>query len=120
MNDITTRLVVVAACAVLVALVWWLARRRSVAVSRSLGQTGLPAGVYLLSSMDCVECSAARDIITELVGVDGFREVAWETQPGLFEELGVGQVPSTMVVTEGGAARWYPGVPAEKLRPGNP
>ncbi|MEX0863833.1 MAG: hypothetical protein WD269_03045 [Acidimicrobiia bacterium] len=120
MNDTTTRLVVVAACAVLVALVWWLARRRSVAVSRSFGQTGLPAGVYLLSSTDCVECSAARDIITDLVGVDGFREVAWETQPGLFEELGVGQVPSTLVVTEDGAARWYPGVPAEKLRPGNP
>jgi hypothetical protein len=119
MSDPLTRLIVVTAAALAVALVWYWSRRRA-GPARSLRSTGLGPGTYLFSSETCVDCSSARERLDGALGSDGYQELAWEAHRALFDALGIDQVPSTLVVDGNGKGRWHLGVPVEKLEPGNP
>jgi hypothetical protein len=118
MDDLWIRILVVAIGVVVVASFAGF-RRRAGSGARTLAHTGLTPGVYLLTSRSCGDCETARRLIGEQVGRDGYTEVEWELEPGLFQDLGIGAVPGTLVVDEDGAARWHEGVPRH-LETGNP
>jgi len=59
------------------------------------GLTDKP-GVVVFTSTDCANCKQAVAMV-ESLGVP-LREVTWELEPTVFEELGVESVPLTAVV----------------------
>ncbi|MGH8916661.1 MAG: hypothetical protein ACRDZM_19375 [Acidimicrobiia bacterium] len=73
--------------------------------------TGLAPGVYFFSSATCHECLPARDLIEAALGPEGFVEVKWEEQPATFAEIGIEEVPATIVVEEDRPARLFTGIP---------
>lgn len=54
------------------------------------------AGVVVFTSTDCSNCREALAMV-ESLGVP-LREVTWELEPTVFEELGVQSVPLTAVI----------------------
>ena len=81
---------------------------------------GLGPGVYLFSSSTCADCVPARARLVEDLGPAGFVELSWESEPGLFAELGIDAVPCTVIVSEAGEATRFPGMPdgaLERLDP---
>lgn len=76
--------------------------------SRPIPESGLEPGLYLFSSATCEQCAEAR---ARLSGRN-FRDLVWEEDHEVFDRLGIGDVPSLMVVGSDGTAVWYPGVPS--------
>jgi hypothetical protein len=81
---------------------------------------GLGPGVYLFTSGTCLDCLPAREQITEVLGADGFVEVHWEEEPERFRELGIDEVPATIVVAVDGSAMLFSGMPAGAMKRFNP
>lgn len=99
MADGLTRLavvLVVAAAAVIGGLIW---RRGRAWVRRRRPFPGFADGVYLFTSATCASCSPARALL-DATGV-GYREIAFESEPALFEEIGVEKVPAVARVSAG-------------------
>jgi hypothetical protein len=115
MDEVWVRSLIVGGAVGLVVLVSWLSRRRR--AGKSLSATGLDPGVYLFTSRTCGDCETARERLAGRLGTDAFQEVEWEVSPGLFTELAINRVPSTLVVRADGSGVWAEGVPAEL---GNP
>jgi glutaredoxin len=63
--------------------------------------TGLPTGVLVFTSSECVNCKAVRAALEELDVP--FREVTWELEPGMFETWGIESVPLVVARDASGA-----------------
>ena len=111
MDDLTVRLVAIAVAAVVVALFASVLKRVRSRPLRSIAVTGLEPGTYLFTSGDCSECARARTRLAESTGPRGYTEVAWESEPGVFQRLEVDAVPSTLVVADDGSGVWHAGGP---------
>ena len=62
--------------------------------------TGLPPGIVIFTSTECATC---KDALTVVRNVDApVREVTWELESGMFEQVGVSAVPLTIVVNAAG------------------
>jgi len=116
MNEFGTRLawvlgaVVLAVGAVLI-LRRLAGRRRPVRIR----QTTLGSGVYLFVSATCADCEAARHMLVGALGPAGFVELSWESDPGIFRDIGVDAVPATLIVNEAHGSALYPGRPDRAL-----
>lgn len=88
--------VIVAAAAILIGLLW---RRGTAWVRRHKSFAGLTDGVYLFTSAPCESCTPAREALVAS-GVP-FREVSYESEPELFDVLGVEKVPALVRVSGG-------------------
>lgn len=91
-------------------------RRRAAGKPNEIDASGLEVGVYLFSSASCLDCDAARRVLEAAVGDDGFTEVRWESDPELFQEIGIGAVPATVIVEGGGRGTLYPGQPEKAAK----
>ncbi|HEX6946804.1 MAG TPA: hypothetical protein VF246_05600 [Acidimicrobiia bacterium] len=111
MDDLILRLVIVGGAALAVAIYALVARRFRTRTRRRIASTGLTPGTYLFTSAGCEECARARQLLDQRVGVGGYSEIAWESEPRVFDRLGVRAVPSTLVVAEDGSGLWHAGVP---------
>jgi hypothetical protein len=120
MDDTMVRLLIVLAGTLVVVATAAVLKARGRRPVRAVPGSGLAPGIYLFSSGDCGECSAARTRLDRLVGSDGYRELVWETSPDQFERLRITEVPSTLVVAADGSAEWHSGVPPGIAKPGNP
>lgn len=101
------RLLLVLAVAVLVVAIVFVLRRRPPVRRRTLTGSGLPSGVYLLTSDGCDTCERARSQLTRR-GV-GHTELSWQKNPEVFERLGIDAVPSVLVIGETGSGTWWRG-----------
>lgn len=119
MDEPLVRLAVVAVAAVMVVGFALFRKRRSTLDTRRIEHPGLSPGVYLFSSDTCVDCQTARRALESQVGSD-YTEISWESDRERFDELGIRDVPSTLVVGEDGSGLWFPGVPRRRLNPDNP
>lgn len=115
MGEVASPAVVVGVAAVVLAVAagWRTARGLR---HRRLPDTGLPAGIYLLTSSDCQTCGRARRRL-ERRRV-GFHELSWQENGDVLRRLGIDAVPSVLVVEADGDARWYRGGVPPRL--GNP
>ena len=86
-------------------------RRRPVRIQQAI----LGSGVYLFTSATCPDCEAARLRLVGAIGLSGFVELTWESQPGVFKNIGVDAVPATLIVSEAGGSTLYPGRPDRAL-----
>ncbi len=117
MDDPLLRLAVVSAAAGSVAFwAWWRRRRLTSRSWRAIPATGLEPGTYLFTSLTCGDCSVARDRFGQLP----FTEITWEDRPEMFQELGINQVPSTLIVLDDGTGTWHRGVTGQVLKTRNP
>ena len=101
------RALVVLALACLVAVVVLAARFRPAIRSRTVADTGLSPGTYLLTSGGCSTCERARATLHRR-GV-AYEELTWQASPDVFERLGIDAVPSVLAVDESGSGRWWRG-----------
>ena len=113
MDEIWIRIGLVATAFVIAALVIGLVRLRHRRAPRRIESTGLETGVYLFTSETCADCGPVRDQMKTALGVDGFVELSWDGQPGVFESLGITAVPATLVVVDDGSGTLWPG-PADR------
>lgn len=105
------RLVVVGAVAALVVVAIVVLRRRPIVRSRAVTRTGLPFGLYLLTSDGCDTCSRARDTLTRRKLA--YTELSWERNPEIFDRIGIDAVPSLLRIDQDGDGTWWRGgVPA--------
>ncbi|MCI0678222.1 MAG: hypothetical protein L0Z63_04170 [Actinobacteria bacterium] len=111
MDDLWVRLALVSVLTL--AVIVGARRVRRSRPGSSLERTGLAPGVYLFTARTCGDCGEAR---RRLAG-RAFTEVEWETDPGLFAELGITRVPGTLIVAVDGSGAWHEGVRADL---GNP
>jgi len=111
MDDVWSRVAVVVGVLAIAVSVSLILRRRGRRSIRRLDGVDLSAGVYYFSSSTCDTCQTARVALSRLLGPDDFTEFAWEETPAVFEELGVGAVPATLVVAADGSAVLHAGVP---------
>jgi mono/diheme cytochrome c family protein len=88
------------------------ARQRPV---REVDAAEFEPGVYLFASSTCASCHMARVKLDAALGVDGYVEMAWERDPGVFTALEVEAVPAVMIVSAGGRGRIFPGQPDKAL-----
>lgn len=110
------RIVIVGIVAALVVAAILVLRRRPVIRSRPVADTGLPPGVYLLSSDGCHTCRRARDTLTRRE--IAYTELSWEKNPEVFERMQIDAVPSVVQIDRGGAGTWWRGgVPRRLTRP---
>lgn len=114
MSDILERAAVVAAVLAVAGAVvlWQRARNRR---ARDVLPGDLGPGVYLFTSSSCPTCETARRRVVAAVGDGGFEELAWESHPDVFADLGVDVVPALVVVKGSGRARLHPGAPDRAL-----
>ena len=96
MNEVLTRVSILASVSGIVWLIAWRVGRSS--DSRRLSQDLLEPGVYLFSSETCSACQLVRDRLISELGADGFDEVAWESQGEVFDALAIDKVPSVLQV----------------------
>jgi hypothetical protein len=116
MSDIEVRLVaVIGAVAIGFAVSLVLRGRPARRAPTKLNQTRLGAGVYLFTSASCPDCGAVRDVLSERFGPTGFIELSWESDPQVFDELGIDAVPATLIVTANDGSTLYPGAPSKTL-----
>lgn len=111
MNEVWIRLGLITAALIGVLLTAGVIRSRARDSETQLSATGLEAGVFLFTSANCADCEPARTKLANRLGADGFTELRWEEQPGLFEKLKISVVPATLVVDDGGSGTLYPGQP---------
>ena len=90
-------------------------RSRSKGSPRQVEDSGLRIGVYLFTSATCQDCRPARRKLTEQLGEDGFTEMNWEKEPGVFHRLGVSAVPATLIVESDGSGTLFPGQPEKAM-----
>lgn len=120
MSDLPIRLILILAALVVaivsVLVIRTMNRRRPMAIDPG----SMAPGVYLFSSTSCLDCLAARSIMTESLGAQGFVEFKWEEVPERFRELAIDAVPATVMVADDGTATLFPGMPTRALRRLNP
>ena len=114
MSDLTIRLFAVVGVAALALVLSLVLRRRRERSPYRVGAHGLAQGVYLFTSATCPDCVEVRTLLNQALR-DRYVEVRWEEQPEMFEQVGVGQVPTTVVVGEDGRAEAWPGDPTPAL-----
>ncbi len=115
MSDTATQLLIVAALTLVVVLVARGTRRwqRPTHEPVDIAGAGLPAGVVIFTSTECEKCRAAREVVTSLDAP--LREVTWELEPGLLEQVGVTSVPLTIVVgPDGAVVHQVVGIPSRR------
>jgi hypothetical protein len=101
------RAVLVLVLVVVVGVVVVIAHFRPLARSRALTDTGLSAGLYLLTSEGCATCDRSRSTLrTRSIE---FTELSWQADPEVFERLAIDAVPSVLEVAPDGSARWWRG-----------
>lgn len=61
---------------------------------------GLPQGIVIFTSTECATCKDALAVVRDSPAP--VREVTWELEPALFEDLAVTAVPLTIVVDAAG------------------
>jgi len=115
MDEIWTRVGLVVGALVVAAGVASVQRWRAGGGARALSTQRLSPGIYYFSSASCAGCESARRKLDATLGEGGYKEMAWEREPGLFDELGIDSVPAVLVVGEGGRGRLYPGQPHRVL-----
>lgn len=101
------RVILVLLLVVVAGIVVAMAHLRPFARSRALTDTGLAAGIYLLTSEGCATCDRSRS--TLLARSLEFTELSWQADPEVFERLAVDAVPSVLEVAPNGSARWWRG-----------
>ena len=84
-------------------------RTRSSGKKRAVPETGLQPGIYFFSSSACPDCSRARRVLNDSLGNEGFVEISWEADPGVFHRLDVDAVPATLIVEADGSGTLWPG-----------
>lgn len=109
------RALVVLGVALLAGVVVWVTRKHWSQPGIRLEQTLLGPGIYLFTSATCADCGLARYQLTAVLGAVGFREIDWETNPQVFEELQIGAVPATLVVDDVNRSILFPGDTAPVL-----
>lgn len=110
----TERLLIVLVVVAVVVALTALLRRRPRVRRYDVADTGLPAGVYLLTSDGCDTCERAR--VTLVRRGTPHTELSWQKNPDVFERLGIDAVPSVLTVDESGAGAWFRGgVPSARL-----
>lgn len=114
MDEVWTRIAIIATALLVAALLVAVRRRLALRSPRKLAATGLEPGMYLFTSADCADCSKARHELAGMVGAHGFHEIAWDERPETFTRLGVDAVPATMIVEADGGARLWVGRPNPK------
>jgi len=114
MDELWTRLALIAGALIVALAVTLILRARGKAGPRRLESTGLVAGVYLFTSSTCPDCRPARKKLMGKLG-DGFVEMNWEQEPGVFHQLGVSAVPATLLVAADGSGTLFSGQPDKAL-----
>jgi len=115
MGDPWARAAVLIGVAVLALTLVALLRRRSARrPEHELPATGLPAGIYLLTSAGCATCEDARHRLAA-AGVGEYTELSWESRPDVFTRLDVDAVPSLLVVSSSGMGTIHPGAPSSVI-----
>ena len=114
MDEIWIRLTVIVGALGLALITTLILRFRTKGSPHRLQATGLSPGVYLFTSTACLDCRPARKTLTENLG-QGFVEIGWEREPGVFHLLGVSAVPATLVVEADGSGTMFPGQPEKVL-----
>lgn len=103
----TERLLIVMAVVAVVVAVTLLLRRRRTIRRYDVADSGLPAGVYLLTSDGCATCEKAR--LTLVQRGMSYTELSWQKNPDVFERLAIDAVPSVLMIEADGAGAWYRG-----------
>ena len=101
------RAILVLVLVVVVGIVVVIAHHLPLARSRALTDTGLVAGIYLLTSEGCTTCDRSRSTL-QARSLE-FTELSWQADPDVFERLAVDAVPSVLEVAPDGSARWWRG-----------
>jgi hypothetical protein len=109
MSDPLIRLLIVVGVALVAGIVVMALRKRAAGGEVRLDQDLLGPGTYLFTSASCAGCSPARERLVGTVGSGGFREIAWESEPGVFEELAIAAVPAILIVDDAQRSTLYPG-----------
>ncbi|HUO46240.1 MAG TPA: hypothetical protein VM470_05360 [Acidimicrobiia bacterium] len=112
MNESVIRLVVLLGAAIVVAAFWWWGNRRR-ADARVTVRMDLEPGVILFTSETCASCRAARKAVNA-VFQGGYREVQFEDDPPGFGRLGIGRVPTVMLVSSDHQTVILEGVPSRR------
>lgn len=96
-------------------LVAWLRNRsRRPRVGQVPSELGPFPAVLLFSSGTCPTCPPAREVVDRLAG-STVREMKWPSDTVAFHKLGVGVVPTTLVVgARGKIVDSFQGVPEER------
>lgn len=115
MDEVWLRLGLIGGALLVAAVATLVLRSRSSGRERNLAETGLEAGVYFFSSSACPDCSPTRRALADSLGEEGFVELSWENEPGVFHRLGVDAVPATLTVAGDGSATLWPGRPDRAL-----
>jgi len=115
MDDIWPRIGLIAVVLAVAASIALIQRRRALNPVKSLDAPGFDAGIYFFSSGTCATCDRARETLVLALGRDGYAEIAWEADPGPFENLQIDAVPAVMIVDDRGRGRLYAGQPDKVL-----
>lgn len=115
MNEIWGRLGLVVGALLVAGAVALVLRSRARGGQRNIASTGLAQGVYLFMSNACPDCRHVKGMLDDALGPDGYKELSWSQEPGIFHELGVGGVPATMIVAADGSGVLWPGRPDKAL-----
>lgn len=115
MDEIWARFGLVVGALMVAGVATLVLRSRGKGVPRKLSATGLGQGVYLFTSKACPDCKQVRATLDDALGPEGYKELSWELELGLFHELGVGGVPATMIVEVDGSGVLWPGRPDKAL-----
>ena len=103
----TERLIIVLAVVAIVVGVTMVLRRRPRIRRYDVVDTGLPAGLYLLTSDGCDTCERARLAMVRR-GM-AHTELSWQKNPDVFERLSIDAVPSVLKIDNDGGGSWYRG-----------
>ena len=76
---------------------------------------GLEPGIVLFTSQKCPGCDPVRDLLTEVLGPKGFREIKWTEEPQPFQTHKIDRVPTTAAVDSEGVGRVWEGMPSVRL-----
>lgn len=115
MDEIWLRVALIGGALAVAASVTMFLRWRATGSPSEVEDVGLDVGVYLFTSSACPDCASVRRTLTEELGGEGFEEVRWEEDPGLFHRLGIDAVPATLVVNRDGSGMLWPGRPEDAL-----
>lgn len=110
MSEVWVRVIIVTG-ALIIAVVVSVIVRRGRARPIEIGPTGLAPGVYLFTSEECSACGEARAGLEERFVGATLTQVRWEDSPEIFKDLGVGEVPATIVVSNEGIGTLLRGLP---------
>lgn len=115
MSEVWLRVGLIAGALAVAALATVILRSRITGRPKILEATGLGPGIYLFTSAACPDCSSARRTLIDGLGEDGFVELRWEQEPGMFHQLSIAAVPATVIVADDGSGTLWPGHPEPAL-----